>query len=290
MAENDDASNEPSGSNATSTAEAENEAAPEPAMPAGSTDAVAVAPGPSRYRRLHTLSGAVVLGAFLVEHLLTNASALGGVARFDAVVGAIERFSLLPLFEVVFIVVPLAFHAGYGIHLLRRGRTSESTADIERYGDRRLWMLQRVSAVILLVFVLFHIWELRLQRLFGSPADALYTTLTARLSWTWAGVPWIALFYLLGVLAAATHFSNGLFAATAAFQIAADRTGRRRLRMMTTALGLILFLIGGATVIGLATGTRLLPGADDDSAAPSAPCGSAAPAPSPPFTLPTPSR
>ena len=289
MAENDDAPSEPSSTDATSTDEA-GTLAPDvvPAPDEAPTSSEAAAGTPSRYRRLHTLSGAVALGAFLVEHLFTNASALGGFARFDAVVGALTRFKLLPLFEIVFIGIPLAFHAGYGLHLLRQKGPSQS---LERFGGRRPWVLQRISAVVLLAFVLVHLWDLRLQRLFlGLSADALYTTLTARLSWTWAGVPWIALFYLLGVLAAATHLANGVFAATAAFDIAADRTGRRRMRMLTTGLGLILFLVGGGTVIGLATGTRLLPGADDDSAASSAPCGSAVPEPSPVFELPTPSR
>lgn len=253
-----------------------NDATPEPAS------------GASRWRRLHRLAGAVVLGAFLVEHLLTNASALGGGASYDAVVGSIERWSLLPLFEVVFILLPLGFHAGYGLHLLRRPATLR---EIERFGGRRPWTVQRISAVALLVFVLVHLWELRLKRLFfGLPADGLYTTLTGRLSSTWAGVPWVALFYLLGLLAAVAHLSNGLYAATGAWKIASSEAGRRRMRVATTGVGLILFLIGGATVMGLATGTRLLPGADDDSAAPSAPCGSAVPAPSPPFVLPAPSR
>ncbi len=292
MAENDDASDEPSSSDANSTTDEAGTNGPDDVAPTTSSSPKAEAAGaPSRYRRLHTLSGAVVLGAFLLEHLLTNAFALGGGASYDAVVGAIERWSLLPLFEVVFIVVPLGFHAGYGIHLLHRGRTGDADAAIERFGDRRLWVLQRISAVVLLVFVLVHLWELRLQRLFfGLSADALYTTLTARLSWTWAGIPWIALFYLLGILAAVTHLSNGLFAATGAWNIATDPPGRRRMRLVTTGLGLILFLVGASTVIGLATGTRLLPGADDDSAAPSAPCGSAVREPPAPFELPTPSR
>jgi len=247
---------------------------------------------PSRWRRLHRLSGTVVLGGFLVAHLASNASALGGEASHERVAGAIARFSLMPVVELVFIVVPLAFHAAYGLYLLRRGGSEEElgASELERFGGRRLWLLQRITASFLLVFVLFHVWELRVQRLlFGLSPDALYTTLTARLSWTWAGVPWIALGYLLGVLAAAAHLSNGVFAATAAWKIALDPSGRRRMRLATTGLGLVLFLVGGATVIGLATGTRLLPGADDDSAAPSAPCGSAVPAPTPPFQLRTPS-
>ncbi|MBX3206488.1 MAG: hypothetical protein KF764_15545 [Labilithrix sp.] len=258
------------------TAEKTDDAAPRAAAGAG-----------ERYRRLHTLSGALALGVFLVEHIATNASALGGHASYDSVVGAIERSRVLPFVEVVFILLPLAFHAGYGLYLLRSKAAPDAV--IARYGDRRLWLLQRASAIGVLVFVLAHLWELRVQRLvFGLSADALHTTLTAHLSWTWAGVPFIALFYVLGLLAVSVHLSNGLFAATAAWNIGVSATGRRRARVATIALGGGLFLLGAATTVGLATGTRLLPEADGDSAAVVVPCGSAAP---PPFRVaPTPSR
>jgi succinate dehydrogenase / fumarate reductase, cytochrome b subunit len=257
----------------------------------GEASSTSVPPRSDRWRRLHTLSGGAALAAFLVEHLFTNVSALGGSASYDAVVGSIERWSLLPLFELVFIVVPLSFHAGYGLLLLRRGTTAETETVMERYGDRRLWILQRVSAAFVLVFVLGHLWELRLQRFFfGLPAEALYTVLTAHLSWTWLGVPWLALFYLIGLLAVSLHLSNGLFAATAAWNLGRGPSGRRRARILTVGLGLILFVVGSATVIGLATGTRLLPGADGDSG-PQAPCGPSGSPVQPPFKLPTaPSR
>lgn len=253
---------------------------------------VDIAPGrvrpADRWRRLHTLAGGMVLSAFLVEHLLTNASALGGADAYDVVVGSILRLRLLPLFEVLFILIPLGFHAGYGMYLLCRKTAGDAEAD--RYGDRRLWIVQRIGAVFVFVFVLGHLWELRVQRLFfGASSSGLYTTLTAHLSWTWAGVPWMALAYLGGIFAAALHVSNGLYAATAAWKIALDPPGRRRVRTVSVGIGLILFVIGTATVIGLATGTRLLPGADDDSG-PQAPCGSAAVPARPPFQLPSPSR
>jgi succinate dehydrogenase / fumarate reductase, cytochrome b subunit len=221
-----------------------------------------------RLRRLHTLSGAALLGTFLVEHLLTNASALGGASRYDAIVGTIERSRFLFFLEV-FVLVPLAFHVGYGIQLLRRKSTPDE--EIERYGDRRLWIVQRVSATFVFVFLLVHLWEFRVQRMFfGLAPDALHTVLAAHLSWTWGGVPWLALLYLIGIGATAFHFSNGLFAATAAWNIATTEPARRRMRFLTAVLGVGLFLVGAATVLGLATGTRLLPERDDVT-----PCGSA---------------
>lgn len=215
-------------------------------------------------RRLHTIAGAIVLAAFIVEHVATNASILWGAAAYDRVVGSIERWKLLPLFEVVFIVLPLAYHAYYGIRLLRR--TAEDK-DIERWGDRRLWVLQRLSATIVLLFVLVHLWELRFQRLFfGLGADTLHTVLTAHLSWTWAGVPWLALFYILGIAATSFHLANGLFAASAL--IGRASSGMRKL---TLALGALVFLTGTMTVIGFTTGTRISSEPEPNTA----PCGSA---------------
>ncbi len=248
----------------------ETEHGPSPDPPAAPGAPVPAGHRADKLRRLHTLSGALVLGGFFALHLLTNASALGGAARYDAIVGAIERSRVLPFFEIL-MVVPLAFHVGYGIQLLRRKNTPDT--EIDRYGDRRLWIGQRVSATFVFVFVLVHLWELRVQRMFfGLAPDALHTVLTARLSWTWGGVPWLALCYLLGIGATAFHLSNGLFAATAAWNLATAEPARRRMRLVTSLLGVGLFLAGAVTVVGLATGTRLLPEPDDVT-----PCGSAVP-------------
>lgn len=217
-------------------------------------------------RRLHTMAGAIVLSAFLVEHLLTNASALWGAEAYERVVGSMLRWRFLGVFEVVFILLPLAFHAGYGLSLLRR---PPPPAEIERYGDRRLWVLQRVSAALVFVFVLGHFIELRAQRLFfGVGPEATYTILTAHLSWTWAGVPWVALLYLIGLAATCFHVANGLFAASA-------RKGwaTRRTRVLTVLGGGALFLVGFLTVLSFATGTRLA--ASPESA--DVPCGSMVP-------------
>lgn len=238
--------------------------------PAGASEAP-----PTRYRRWHTLSGAIALAVFLIEHLVTNASALGGQASYDAVLGAMERSALLPFIEIVFILLPLGFHAGYGVYLLRQKSTDDRV--IARYGDRRLWVVQRLSAVFVLAFVAGHFIELRLQRLaFGLSADGLHSTLAAHLSSTWAGVPWVALLYLVGLFATAVHLANGLFAATHAWGIGVDPAGRRRMRIALTALGALLFVIGTASVVALATGGRLFGGGPE-----LLPCGTDMPAPLP---------
>lgn len=225
-------------------------------------DALASDPPPDRWRRLHTLSGAM-LGAFLVLHLVTQASALGGAALYGRVAGAIARSPVAWMLDL-FVALPLAFHVVSGLRSL--ARRSAPDAEVARYGGRRLWTTQRLSAVIVLVFLLAHVGALRIGRISFGPG-ALYTVLVEHLSSTWAGVPWIALFYLLGVGGAALHLANGLPAAARGPEAA-----RKRVRQAAYALGVASFAIGVATVIALATGGRLF-GGDDAQ-----PCGEAVPA------------
>jgi succinate dehydrogenase / fumarate reductase cytochrome b subunit len=228
--------------------------------------AVSAPAGEPRWRRLHSRAGTSVLAAFVALHLLSNASALGGEAWYARIAGAVQRSAIAPLLSIV-VLGAVVLHAGYGLGLLcRRDGAAEAAA---RYGDRTLWQIQRATAALLIVFVAAHLWELRIQQTFrGLDADAFHTLLAAHLSSTWGGVPWTALGYVLGVGAAAYHAASGVLAATA------DRAApaaRRRARIATAVLGGLLFLIGSATVVGLATGTVLLPARDLDT-----PCGSAA--------------
>jgi succinate dehydrogenase/fumarate reductase cytochrome b subunit (b558 family) len=216
-------------------------------------------------RRLHTIAGAIVLGAFLLVHLATNASVLSGAASYARAIGGIQRWPFTGVLEILFVLLPLAFHAVFGLRLLRRGA---SDAEIERYGDRRLWMAQRGSATVVFLFVLAHFFETRAQRLFfGAGPEATYTILSAHLSWTWAGVPWVALGYIVGIAATCFHLANGLFAASAL-----KGWATARMRTLTWLVSAALFALGFLTVLAFATGTRLIQPTESE-----VPCGSAVP-------------
>jgi succinate dehydrogenase/fumarate reductase cytochrome b subunit (b558 family) len=207
-------------------------------------------------RRLHSLTGVVPIGAFLVEHLWTNAAALGGEAAFDRAVAQIQALPALPLLEVLGILLPLAFHGGLGVVYALRGRPNAV-----RYAYARNWLyvLQRVSGVIALAFVAYHLWELRVQKaFFGMRDEQFYTVLQANLSATHLGVPWVALFYLVGLGSTVFHFANGLYTFSLTWGLVASRRGQRRVGWVAGGVGVALFALGLETVLFLATGSRLL--------------------------------
>lgn len=219
-------------------------------------------------RRLHSLTGVVPVGVFLVEHLWTNAAILGGQARFDDAVARIQALPGLPFLEVFGIFAPLAFHAIYGVWIATRG-----SANPGAYPYTRNWMyvFQRVTGVVVMAFVVGHLWEFRVQKwLFGMSAASFHPTLEAHLASTTAGVPWIALGYLVGIAASVFHLANGLVTFCMSWGITVGRAAQRRAAWTFGALGLVLFTLATLTVLKLATGMNPIPGDHGETSPPPA--------------------
>lgn len=156
-------------------------------------------------RRLHSLCGLVCLGAVLIEHIFTNSMALGGPAALN---GALAMMELIPKpiflgLEIGAIAVPLLFHAIYGIYIALQANNNPG-----RFGYLRNWnfALQRWTAWFLVVFLIWHIFYLRIftKGVTGTPIS--YELLQSYFT----GNPIVAILYILGMFAAIFHFCNGI--------------------------------------------------------------------------------
>src|SRR5208337_3337040 len=97
-----------------------------------------------------------ILGAFLLLHLTLNALGLWP-ARFQEVVNLIHGVGVaLPGIEIGLVFAPLAIHVTLGLRTLRRDRLALGFERPHGGSEARYW-LQRVTAVILLVFLAFHL-------------------------------------------------------------------------------------------------------------------------------------
>lgn len=154
----------------------------------------------SNLRKLHSLTGVVPVGAFLVEHFFTNSFALYGPEVFNAKVLFLTSLPYVLLLEIGLIGLPIAFHAALGIVIWRQSRSN-----VVRYGYLRNWMffLQRMSGVFLVAFIAVHVYKTRLS---GIPAGEMFQHMQGYLT-----DPLWAIFYATGVLSASFHFGNGLF-------------------------------------------------------------------------------
>ncbi len=208
-------------------------------------------------RKAHSLTGIIPVGVFLVEHLWTNSSALGGRAQFDHAVDQIQKLPALPIIEVFGIFLPLAFHAIYGIKLATEARPNPIAYV---HGRNWLYVLQRVTGVLTLLFLCAHLWEFRVQKwLFGMTSGAFYDTLQAHLAATTWGLQLYALAYVLGLGSAVFHFGNGIVGFCLSWGLVVSRRAQRVVAWSAAALSVGLFLLGFSTIVFFSTGTRLLP-------------------------------
>jgi succinate dehydrogenase / fumarate reductase cytochrome b subunit len=151
-------------------------------------------------RRLHSLSGVLPVGVFLLEHFYTNSWAIKGAEAFDEHVVALNRLPYLYVLEVGLIGLPILFHALLGLWIAFERQPSPRGG---AFGRTRLYLLQRLSGIFLILFIGVHV---ALTRFSGTPPDRLFEHMASYLS-----QPLMFSFYVLGVLAASFHFGNGLW-------------------------------------------------------------------------------
>lgn len=218
----------------------------------------------SRGRSLLAFTGVAPLGAFVVVHLMTTSLALGGPARFERVFSASPWLSLATF---VIVVAPLLFHAAYGTWVLV---AQPRSVELPSWWGRS----RRVASFVLLAFVLGHLVELAVPRWTGAlRAGSLLDALTTHLSATVAGIPLVALAYLVGLAATLFHFATSMWTFLTTWGLVF-----RRKTVLGWGLGVsagALFLLGTNTIVYLATGNRIVgpaPAAFTPDGPPPAPC------------------
>ncbi len=187
-------------------------------------------------RRLHSLTGALLLGAFLVFHIYANSYGLEGAGPYDEHVAALRSLPYLHVMEWAFIFLPLIYHAVYGLGIWYTG---ENNFPQYAYARNALYFLQRVTGFIALVFVVYHIYD---QRLLPQPS---YQTVNLSIS-----KPAVFVLYFVGTAAAAWHLMNGLWNVTVKWGVAKGMRAQMTLLYVFSALGAGLVYIGVRALTG----------------------------------------
>ena len=183
-------------------------------------------------RRLHSLLGVIPVGFFLVEHLYTNYLMTEGIHKFVEQVEWIWSLPFLPVLEVVFIYIPLLYHAIYGLYIAYQARNN-----VSQYSTFRniMFLLQRVTGVVTLVYVAWHVWQTRVQLFIHDYTSAELAEHTATILQN----PVTLTLYIIGLVAAVFHFSNGMWS----FLVSWGITVGPRAQMISTWVWGVVFLV-----------------------------------------------
>jgi succinate dehydrogenase/fumarate reductase cytochrome b subunit len=196
-------------------------------------------------------SGLVPLPAFLCIHLSRELCLAFADDVSDVLRPAPGAFSQVTSWLLVWL--PLLVHALLGVYLLLAGRPLAPPPSGEM--PRLARVVSRASAALALAFVLLHARAYALPVWLGQ-ADARDAgfRLLAELSSTQLGVPVLSGVYLVGLLATAAHASIGLHGGLARAGLLETAARRQRSARACAAFGVLLFGVGAAAVIRVASG------------------------------------
>jgi len=201
--------------------------------------------------RLFSLAGLLPVGAFLVVHLLTNASILGGAESFQGRVDLIHSLGpLLVPVEIAFIFLPILFHAVVGFMIIAGGMPNVGSYP---YAGNIRYTLQRASGMVAFAFIVWHLIHLhwlgapfRGEVLPGfDPHHASSTLAVAMRSML------MNLLYAVGMLAAVYHFANGLWSLGITWGLWTSPAAMRRANWVSIVVGVGLGLAGLGSLLGV---------------------------------------
>jgi succinate dehydrogenase / fumarate reductase cytochrome b subunit len=198
--------------------------------------------------RLFSLSGLIPVGAFLVVHLLTNASVLSGAGAFQSRVDMIHSLGpLLVPIEWAFIFLPMLFHATVGFLIIANGLPNVGSYP---YVGNVRYTLQRATGMIAFVFIMGHV--IHLHWMGGPLGGGKFDPHAATSSAAVAIHPVLtSILYAIGVLCAVFHLANGLWTLGITWGIWTSPAAMRRANAVSIVVGVLLAVAGLGAIAGL---------------------------------------
>jgi succinate dehydrogenase / fumarate reductase cytochrome b subunit len=183
------------------------------------------------------------LGVWTIVHLWHNLSAFSGA---DAWAEAVTQYPhpVAEAFTGVVVLLPLAIHTVWGIGRLATSRPNNLRY---RYYANLKYVLQRLAAVGVLLFLGAHLWLALLHPRIVEGHAETFADLTHEMHFH---TPTLVV-YVLGVLGTAYHLANGAQTFCMSWGIVSTQRGLRRLEGWALALFALLLLMGWGGIYAL---------------------------------------
>jgi succinate dehydrogenase / fumarate reductase cytochrome b subunit len=193
-------------------------------------------------RKLHSISGIVPIGFFLLEHFWTNSAALVSPERFNQAAGDLESSPWLIFAEIFGIWLPILYHGGYGIYIWVKGKNN-----VSEYPWVGNWMytMQRYTGLIAFVFIFWHVYTER----FLPRGNSTFAAVQIQLSH-----PLYFWFYVVGVTAASVHLGTGVWNFLCKWGLAATVRAQRAAGYLGVVVAITFTVVGLAIAVSFRYG------------------------------------
>lgn len=203
------------------------------------------------WHKLHSLTGILPIGFYMIQHLTLNSFSLAGPEAFNGVIGffsGMPRHILLAL-EIVFIYLPLLFHSVYGIFISVRAK-SNFLNEHYAWAENRMYSFQRWSGIALFFLLIAHIVTTTV-RAQVSPIGHEAIEFNAWTALLTSGGTYIGLIlYVVGVLLASYHLAFGWWSFCIRWGITVSERSQKGMLKFSMVLFVAITLLGWAALAG----------------------------------------
>ena len=210
-----------------------------------STTAVAARPTDSGFLRSRLGSALAIapLGVWTVVHLWNNLAAFKGASEWERAVTEYDH-PVAFFFSTVLALLPLGLHTVWGI-----ARLASTKPNNGRYLYFQNWkyLLQRLSAIGLLLFLGAHLWLAMLRPRLVMHRPEPFSDISHEM----ATHPPTLIVYILGVLGVSYHLANGIQTFAMGWGLVSSRGALKRLEKLVVLVFLVLLAMGWGSIYAL---------------------------------------
>lgn len=198
--------------------------------------------------KLHSLTGVIPTGFYMMQHLTLNTFSIAGPEKFNGLIGFFESWPkhLLLLVEVFGLWLPILFHAVYGVFIIGRAKPNMFT---EKYGwsQNKMYTFQRWSGIIVFFFLIYHVISTTVLKYMRGPEVIEFAAWAEKLS----SFGYIFLIiYMVGTLCAAYHLAYGIWNFCIRWGITVSEKAQLGVQKFAGVFFIVVTLIAWAALFG----------------------------------------
>jgi succinate dehydrogenase / fumarate reductase cytochrome b subunit len=212
-------------------------------MSSTTESSAATAPAPLMGQRVGSFLAFAPLAVWTTWHLYSNMAAFQGAEQWEHAVTT-PRAPLIELITSTIVLLPLVLHTIWGIRRLRIVKFNNASYSTF---DNLKFLLQRLSAIGVALFLVAHVLKARLQPLIEHGRHETFGDISYQMH---HHLPTFVV-YVLGVLGVAYHLSNGIATGGLTWGYAATEKARQRVQWISYLFFVLLLGMGWGSIYAL---------------------------------------
>lgn len=202
--------------------------------------------------KLHSLSGIVPVGYYLVQHLALNTFSLAGADAFNSIIHFFEGMPahIKWAMKIGVVWIPLIFHAVYGLVITHRADDKTWSNPAYRYKENRYFVMQRVTGILAAAFLVYHMATTSIAAaIHGAERTIYFENWAAKLAEP-NGTYLILVVYMLGVAVCSYHFGYGVWNFCIRWGITISERSQQAVAKASAVMAIAITLMGWIALFG----------------------------------------